>query len=79
MLLTRHKVWISTATIACFPTRPLHVCLQTEHSLLADHLPTVSSYQLLRELLLSTLYHATSADRPHSLSRATSCVAPSDD
>jgi hypothetical protein len=44
MLLTRHKVWISTATIACFPTRPLHVCLQTEHSLVADHLPTVSSY-----------------------------------
>ena len=44
MLLTRHKVWISTATIACFPTRPLHVCLQTEQSLLADHLPTVSSY-----------------------------------
>jgi hypothetical protein len=44
MLLTRHKVWISTATIACFPTRPLHVYPQTEHGLFADHLPTVSSY-----------------------------------
>ena len=42
MLLTRHKVWISTATIACFPTRPLHVCLQTVHSLFADHLPSVA-------------------------------------
>ena len=76
MLLTRHKVWISTATIACFPTRPLHVCLQTVHSLFSRP-PSIR--QLLRELLLSTLYHAISADRPGSRSRATSCVAPSDD
>ena len=41
MLLTRHKVWISTATISCFPTRPLHVCLQTEQSLPAGHLPSL--------------------------------------
>ena len=41
MLLTRHKVWISTATIACFPTCPLHVCLQTEQSLPTGRLPSV--------------------------------------
>ena len=44
MLLTHHKVWTSTATTACFPTRPLNVCPKTPHPLLADHLPTVSSY-----------------------------------
>ena len=42
--LTPHRSWTSAATIACFQTRPLYVCLQTEHRLLADLLPSVSSY-----------------------------------
>src|SRR5277367_2802549 len=44
MPLTPHKVSINTATAACFPTRPLHVCLQNEDSLLTALLLSVSSY-----------------------------------
>jgi hypothetical protein len=33
MPLTPHKSWLSTATLGCFPARPLLVRLRTEHSL----------------------------------------------
>src|ERR1700761_621575 len=39
--LTPHEAWFSTATVACFPARPLHVCLQIEHSLLTARFPLV--------------------------------------
>jgi len=41
MPLTPPKIWISTATAACFPTRQLYVCLQTEHSFPAARLSSV--------------------------------------
>ena len=69
--MTPHRSWTSAATLACFPTRLLYVCPQPEHGLLTDRLP---SRQFLLELLLSSLLHAISADRPHSLSRSASLV-----
>ena len=39
MLLTPHRTCLSTATLACFPTRPLLVRLQTKQSLPAARFP----------------------------------------
>jgi hypothetical protein len=39
--LTPHRTWLSTATLACFPARPLLVRLQTKQSLPAARFPFV--------------------------------------
>jgi len=37
---TPHRTWLSTATLACFPARPLLVRLLTEQSFSAARFPT---------------------------------------
>ena len=39
--MTPHRSWLSTATLACLPARPLLVRLQTEQSPPAAHFPFV--------------------------------------
>jgi Putative transposase len=41
MPLTPHKSWSTAAPIACLPTHPLHLRLQTEHSLPTGRHPSV--------------------------------------
>ena len=41
MPLIPHKGWLSTATLACLPTRPLRVRLQTEHTLPEGRSPSL--------------------------------------
>ncbi len=39
--LTPHKDLLSTATLACLPARPPHVCIKSEHNLLTGRFPSV--------------------------------------
>ena len=52
--LTPHRSWTNAATIACSQTCPLHVRLQSKHSLLTARFPSVSSYAKSSSALSNT-------------------------